>query len=128
MVAVHTAPFHGLITTVGITDLYRALNTTPGQSVARLDFQPVMTTVLGLHKAFDASPFAFGIDASVKGPHNEAGISRDGATTIDAYVRARVSRSLIASVRGWNITDERYAPILGYPAPGRTIELELSTK
>lgn len=128
IVAGHTAPFHGLVTTVGITNLYRALNTTPGQPVARLDFQPVMTTVLGLHKAFGASLIAFGIDASVKGPHNEGGISRDGATTIDAYVRARVSRSIIASVRGWNITDERYAPILGYPAPGRTVEFELSTK
>lgn len=127
-VSAHTAPFHGLVTTLAITNLYRALNTTPGQPVARIDFEPVMTTVLGLQKAFGVSPFAFGIDANVKGPHNEGGVSRDGATTFDAYVRARITRGLIASVRGWNITDERYAPILGYPAAGRTIEFELSTK
>ncbi len=128
VVAAHTAPYHGIVTTLGVTNLYRALNTTPGQPMARLDFEPVMTTVLGLQKAFGSSPIAFGIDAEVKGPHNEGGVARDGATTIDAYVRARLARSLIASLRAWNITNERYAPILGYPAPGRAIAVELSTK
>jgi vitamin B12 transporter len=128
VLSAHTAPFHGLITTVGITDMYRALNTTPGQPVSRLDFEPVMTASLGLEKPFGMSRIAFGVDANVRGPHNEAGISRDGFTTIDAYVRARVASGLIASVRGRNVADERYAPILGYPAPGRTVEFELSTK
>jgi outer membrane receptor protein involved in Fe transport len=108
--------------------MYRALNTTPGQPVSRLDFEPVTTTYLGLEKPFGSSPIAFGVTASVRGPHNESGVMRDGFTTLDAYVRARLAHGLIASVRGRNLSDERYAAILGYPAPGRTVEFELSTK
>ena len=48
----HTAPFHGLVATLGVTDMYRALNLTPGQAAVRLDFQPVATTTLGLEKPF----------------------------------------------------------------------------
>jgi vitamin B12 transporter len=124
----HTAPFHGLVATLGVTDMYRALNLTPGQPAVRLDFEPVTTTTLGLEKAFAGDAFAFGADAQIRGPHNESGVLRGGDTTVDAYLRGRFSRNLVASVRVYNLGDERYAPILGYPAPGRTVEFELSTR
>jgi outer membrane cobalamin receptor len=30
-------------------------------------------------------------------------------------------------VRGFNLGNQQYAPIFGYPAPGRTVYVELST-
>jgi outer membrane receptor protein involved in Fe transport len=123
-----TAPFHGFAVTAGITDVYRALNLTPGQPATRLDFQPVTTTVLGIERPFGPGRTAFGVNANVQSPHNEGGVARGGQTTVDAYVRERLSRDLVMSVRARNLGDERYAPIMGYPAPGRTIEVELATK
>jgi len=124
----HTAPFDGIVATLGVTDMYRALNLTPGQPAVRLDFEPVMTSTLGLEKPFGGNAFAFGVDAQVRSPHNESGLSRDGDTTVDAYVRGRFAQNLIGSVRVRNLGDERFTPILGYPAPGRTVEFELSTR
>jgi outer membrane cobalamin receptor len=43
-------------------------------------------------------------------------------------VRGRLSRDAVLSVRAANVGNERYQPILGYPAPGRTLEFELSTR
>jgi outer membrane receptor protein involved in Fe transport len=43
-------------------------------------------------------------------------------------VRGRFAQNLIGSIRVYNLGDERYAPILGYPAPGRTVEFEFSTR
>ena len=123
-----TAPFGGMVATLNVTDMYRALNLTSGQSAVRLDFQPVLSTVLGLERGFSRGAFAFGIDAQVQSPHNESGILRGGQTTVDAYARGRFAQNLIGSIRVYNLGDERYAPILGYPAPGRTIEFELSTR
>jgi vitamin B12 transporter len=124
----HTAPFHGMVATVGVTDMYRAQNLTPGQSAMRLNFQPVTTTTLGIERPFGGGATAFGINAATGSTHNEAGTPRGGQTIIDAYVRQRLARELIVSLRARNLGDERYAPVLGYPAPGRTIEVELSTR
>lgn len=128
VLSAHTAPLHGLVGTLGVTDMYRAENLTPGQTAVRLDFEPVMVTTLGLERTFAGGAFAFGADAQINGPHNESGVSRDGDTTVNAYVRGRLARDLVASVRARNLGNERYAPILGYPAPGRTVEFEFSTR
>ena len=123
-----TTPYRGIVTTLGITDMYRAQNLTPGQPASRLDFEPVTTIVLGFEHSFGTRGSAFGVDADAASPHNEGGVARGGQTTIDAYVRQRLARDLIASLRARNLGNERYAPVLGYPAQGRTLELELATK
>lgn len=123
-----TAPYNGFVTTVGITDMYRAQNLTPGAAASRLDFEPVTTIVLGLERPLRTNVTAFGVNAEIQSPHNEGGITRGGQTTIDAYVRQRLAHNLIVSLRGRNLGSERYAPVLGYPAPGRTVEVELATK
>ncbi|MBV8583186.1 MAG: TonB-dependent receptor, partial [Candidatus Eremiobacteraeota bacterium] len=128
IVSGHTAPLNGVVATVGVTDMYRAVNLTPGQTAARLDFEPVMTTILGVEHAFARTGVAFGVNANVRSPHVEEGVFRDGDTTIDAYVRGRIWSNAIASVRVYNLGNERYAPIFGYPAAGRTVEFELSTR
>jgi outer membrane receptor protein involved in Fe transport len=51
-----------------------------------------------------------------------------GQTTVDAYVRERFARDAILSLRVNNLGNEQYEPIFGYPAPGRTFVVELSTR
>jgi hypothetical protein len=50
------------------------------------------------------------------------------STSIDAYVRYKVSQDGLVSVRGFNLGDDREAPIFGYPSVGRRIVVELSTR
>jgi outer membrane cobalamin receptor len=52
----------------------------------------------------------------------------DGYTTADAFVRYQVSKSAILTARVSDFTNARYAPIFGYPAPGRSYEVELATR
>jgi outer membrane receptor protein involved in Fe transport len=43
-------------------------------------------------------------------------------------LRYKLQRSAILTFRARNLGDERYAAVAGYPAPGRTFWLELSTR
>ena len=54
--------------------------------------------------------------------------SFDAYTDADAYLRYRIAKGAILSLRLQNAGDERYAPIYGYPAPGRTFFVELATR
>ncbi len=124
-----TRPYHGFVSTLSVTDTYRAENLSPGVAASRLYFTPVLVSKLGLERAFGNGGYTFGAQANMFGPHTEsAGFNADGQTTVDVFVRGRLARDTVASVRLRNIGNERYQPLLGYPAPGRTIELELSTR
>jgi vitamin B12 transporter len=124
-----TRAFHGFVSTLSVTDTYRAENLTPGAPASRLLFTPVVVAKLGLERPFGRGGFAFGAQADVFGPHVESdGYNPDGQTTVDAFVRAKLSRDTVLSLRARNLGNERYSPVLGYPAPGRMIELELSTR
>jgi hypothetical protein len=39
-----------------------------------------------------------------------------------------MSKHAILTLRTQNFTDQRYAPIFGYPAPGRTYQAEIATR
>jgi vitamin B12 transporter len=122
-------PYHGFVTTLSITDTYRAQNVSPGAAATRLLFSPVFVSKLGLERAFAGGGYSLGAQANIFGPHEESsGFNPDGQTTVDVYLRGRLSRDAFLSLRARNIGNERYAPVLGYPAPGRTFELELSTR
>lgn len=124
-----TRPYHGFVSTLSVTDTYRAENLSPGAPAARLFFTPVFVTKLGLERGFGGGRVSVGAQADIFGPHNEsAGANADGQTTVDVFVRGRIARDTVFSVRANNIGNERYQPILGYPAAGRTIEFELSTR
>jgi len=124
-----TRPYHGFVTTLSLTDTFRAENLTPGAAAARLFFVPVLVSKLGLERAFAQGGYSLGAQANLYGPHVEStGVNPDGQTTVDVFVRGRLSRDAVFSVRAQNIGNERYMPFLGYPAPGRTIEFELSTR
>jgi vitamin B12 transporter len=129
-----TRPFHHLQASASVTDLYRALDTSTG---LRLPSTPPIVATLGLERPFDGGPLAFGARIRVAGsspdvPNFGGGPPfadpYDGYSVADAYVRYRVSPGAIATVRARNLGNERYAPIFGYPAPGRSVELELATR
>jgi vitamin B12 transporter len=123
-----TRPFDHLRFTGSVTDLYRALDTVTG---ARLPSTPPIVATVGLERAFDGGPLAFGLRARIVGSTPTDGPQPnpyDAYTDADAYVRYRVANNVILSVRAVNVGDERYEPIYGYPAPGRTIFLELATR
>jgi outer membrane cobalamin receptor len=49
-------------------------------------------------------------------------------TDADVYLRYRIAPFAIATIRLNDLGNERYEPIYGYPAPGRTIFFELATR
>ena len=125
-----TAPLNGITATVGVTDLYRALNLTPGNSPTRLSFEPVLTIDVGLEKPIGSLKGSFGFGAKVRiaGQHVEEAAPGSGETVADAYLSARIAARTIATLRARNLGNERYMPISGYPAAGRTIEIEFSQR
>jgi vitamin B12 transporter len=127
-------PLAGLRLSVSLTDLYRALDTSTG---LRLPSTPPIIATLGIERPFDAGSLAFGAHVRVVGtspdvPNIGSGPSLadpyDGYTTADAFIRYRIAKSAILSARVMNLTNQSYAPIFGYPAPGRTLQLELATR
>lgn len=132
-------PLGGLRVSASITDLYRALDTTTG---LRLPSTPPIVATLGVERPFNAGALAFGARVRVIGsapdvpnvnPVTFAGgppfaDPYDGYTSADAYVRYRITKATVLTARVRDLTGARYAPIFGYPAPGRTLELELATR
>jgi vitamin B12 transporter len=136
LATLRTRPAHGFVGTFSVTDTYKAANLTPGVPESRLLFTPVFVAKLGLEHGFGSGSFAYGAQANVFGPHEEEVFgsvgnvvaTNDGQTTADVYVRERFARNAILSLRVNNVGNEQDQPILGYPAPGRTFVVELSTR
>jgi vitamin B12 transporter len=129
-----TPPLGGLHLTASVTDLYRALDTASG---LRLPSTPPFVATLGIERPFDGGTLAFGarvrvIGASPDVPNPNGGPPLDdpydGYTNADAYVRYRITKAAVLSARVRDLTGARYAPLFGYPAPGRTLEIELATR
>jgi vitamin B12 transporter len=129
-----TRPFHHVRATASVTDLYRALETTTG---IRLPNTPPIVATLGLERPFDGGSLAFGLTLRVVGsvpdlPNPNGGPSladpNDASAVADAYVRYALRPHVVLSLRGRNVGNDRYAPISGYPAPGRTFQVELATR
>ena len=127
-------PIGGVRFAVSLTDLYRALDTTTG---LRLPDTPPITATLTIERPFDGGHFAFGAAVNLVGsspdvPNPNGGPPLadpyDAYTIGNAYVRYRVSARAVLTLRGQNIGNATYAPIFGYPAPGRSLQLELATR
>jgi vitamin B12 transporter len=133
-VTVATRPVHHVRLTAGFTNVFRALDTGTG---IRLPSTPPIVATLGIERGFDGGALAFGANVRIVGsspdvPNFGGGPSLadpyDASTVADAYVRYRVAPHVVLSVRGRNIGNDRYAPIFAYPAPGRTLQIELATR
>jgi len=133
MLTAKSPPFAGTVAEASVTDVYRALDL--GQ-MTRLPRNPVFQAVLGLNHPFGGANVAYGVNAAVVGstfapadaPFGSKGNLYDAYSTLDAYLRIKLDRNAIVSLRARNLGDQRYAPIAGYPALGRTFEAELSTR
>ena len=129
-----TAERRGFVTSLNVTDLYRAQNVDTG---ARLPNDPVISADLRLdytaHSARNVVD-SFGAIVAMSGPRGAADMAlpefdRAGAyTSLNAYLRLRAGRDMLLTIRGYNLGNERYAAVSGYPLPGRSFALELSTK
>jgi vitamin B12 transporter len=125
-----TRPYHGLIVNVSVTDVYKALDVATGDRLAR---NPVMQATLGFMHPFGRGRTEFGVNARIVGGDGDESFGAgpfayDGYTTLDAYVRYKIARDAILTLRSRNFGDEHYAAVAGYPAAGRTFSLELSTR
>lgn len=127
-----TVPFHGISTTLGVTDLYLANDVDTG---ARLPDDAVLAANLGLVYRGGATDRidAAGISERVVGSRGFVDPTQPlfdqpaAYGNLTAYVRVRIAQRGLLTLRGDNLGNERYAELSGYPMPGRTLTVELST-
>jgi vitamin B12 transporter len=126
-------PVAGFVVEGSLTNLYRALDVTTG---ARLPQNPVTQAALTLAHPFGgASRLAYGLRWGIVGSDGDdrANVTPlageyDAYDRLDAFVRYKLATDTVLSLRGSNLGNETYAPIFGYPAPGRSVQVEISTR
>ncbi|HTX58740.1 MAG TPA: TonB-dependent receptor [Verrucomicrobiae bacterium] len=133
--------YRHVVATLGVTDLYRALDLDTGTRIEGRG--PVLSANAGLRYVTSAaSRFdGFGANVSSNGvseaplvylPYTSTVIpwyARSAAsTTVGAYGGWRVAPRLVLTLRGFNLLDDRYAVYNGYPMPGRSFALELRSR
>jgi len=131
--AASSRPIGGLVAEASYTNLYRALDLTTG---SRLPRNPVGQASLSLtHPFLGDTRVSYGMRWGIVGSDGDdkANVTPligeyDAYDKLDAFFRYKVAKDTILSVRGTNLGNETYAPIFGYPAPGRSIQVELSTR
>ncbi len=123
--SIRTRSFHGISSSVALTDTYRALDLTG--PATRLPRRPVIGSDVTLEYANAQPGFvdSAGMLAYAVGPHDTPDTE---FTRVDGYVRFRAARHALVSLRVFNLGNERYADVSGYPMPGRTFSVELSTR
>ncbi|HET9031168.1 MAG TPA: TonB-dependent receptor [Candidatus Aquilonibacter sp.] len=127
-----TLPLNGVTFGLNATDLYRAEDLYLQE---RLPNDPVFT-VNGLLE-FTGRPTALvaggGIAVRIAGVREPLDLTEPAFaqssqySTSDAFVRLRVAPRALLSLRVNNLGNERYAEVSGYPMPGRSFTVTLST-
>ena len=127
-----TKPLDRVSATFNVTDLYRASNVDTG---ARLPNDPVLAANVGLivsgkvQGAFDEAGVLFHGESTRAWVSPEPAFEQSfGFTTLDAHVRFRMTDHLLLTLRGYNLGDSRYAEVSGYPMPGRSFAVQVTTK
>ncbi|MDQ2662604.1 MAG: TonB-dependent receptor [Candidatus Eremiobacteraeota bacterium] len=140
--AVQTVPRKGYYAKIDATNLYRAadLDTDPA-----LDFYagsrlpgrgPVFSgnLELGFAGAAGATIANAALVAHIAGDRGSVDRTQPlfdqpaAYTSVDAFVRFRLDTRALLSLRAYNIGNERYGEIGGFPRPGRSFVAELSTR
>jgi outer membrane receptor protein involved in Fe transport len=130
---VKTPPYRGLSVTLDATDLYTALDLTTG---ARLPNDAVFTANLGLQAAPSRSGWFGGAGigerlVGARGPIDQTQplfFQPIAYANLNGFIDFRLGRRLNLYVRGYNLGDERYAEVDGYPMPGRSFAVELQAR
>ena len=125
---VRSRPFHGFTTAVNFTDIYRAQNLTASEQ--RLPRRPVLVSNVELAYAGRTASLlaSAGIVAHTVGLNADPFGSAQPFTRVDAFARLRVAPAALLSLRVYDLGNERYEEAGGFPMPGRTFGLELSTR
>ena len=125
---VRTRPLNGFTARINVTDLYRAQNLTTLEQ--RLPRRPVIVSNAELAYAGAAQALlaSAGVVAHSVARSGDPFGAADPFTRVDAYARLRVAPRAIVTLRVNDLGNERYQEIGGYPMPGRTFALELSTR
>ena len=126
-------PYRGFVVQASYTDLYLAVDQLTG---ARLPENPVGQATLSLVHPFGRGNIEYGFRWLVVGSDGDdaanvappLSATYDAYNTIDAYVRYKLAPHAVLSVRGFNLGNTQYAPVFGYPAPGRRGYIEVSTR
>ncbi|HEV2642998.1 MAG TPA: TonB-dependent receptor, partial [Candidatus Elarobacter sp.] len=125
---VRTRPFHGVSARVNLTDVFRAQDLTAAEQ--RLPRRPVIVSNVEL--AYAGAPRALlasaGIVAHSVGLNADPFGSAQPFTRVDAYARLRVTPRALVSLRVYDLGGERYEESGGFPMPGRSFAVELSTR
>jgi len=128
-----TLPRHGISATLNATDLYLAQDL---DTQTRLPNDPVFSLNLGL--VYRGGARAWLSEAGI----SERAIGARGAvdpaqplfyqpaaySDLTAYTGFRLASKMLLTIRGYNLGNERYAEVSGYPMPGRTFAVELTAK
>jgi vitamin B12 transporter len=134
---VRTPPTHGYHLSLGVDNLYRAQDLDTNERLSGRG--PVFAVVSTLsYVAPPQSRFdGFTIEQRTQGPQEAAypylapqyALYEPATfTQVDASVGYRVTPTMIFSLRGYNLGNERYAIYAGYPMPGRAFSVELRTR
>ncbi len=129
-----TVPLHGIYTKLVVTNLYRAQDLVtdsrlPGRG-------PVLQANLELGYLGNAQSAVQGAAITVRNEGARGYVDPTqplfdqpvAYSDIGAFVRLRVSRGSLLTLRGFNLGNERYGEFAGYSMPGRSFALELSSK
>jgi vitamin B12 transporter len=123
-----TRPLHGFTARVNVTNVFRAQDLTRDER--RLPRRPAIVSNVEL--AYAGAPRALlaatGIVAHSVGLNADSFGSAQPFTRVDAYARLRVAPRALLSLRVYDLGGERYEESGGFPMPGRTFALELSTR
>ncbi|MDQ2680956.1 MAG: TonB-dependent receptor [Candidatus Eremiobacteraeota bacterium] len=136
--SLRTIPLHTLYAKLNLTDLYRAQNLDAGADGVRIAGRgPVIRAnfELGSQGTPGSLIESAGIIADVVGPRGAIDVSQPaflqqvGYTRLDGFLRVRLRRDALLSIRGYNLGNERYSDVYpGYPMPGRSFLVELSSR
>jgi vitamin B12 transporter len=132
----------GLYATLDVTNLYRAQDLDSDPKIDPLAGMrlpqrgPVFSANLELGYLGNANSFvnSFAISEFSQGPRGTVDLTQPlfdqpvAYSRLNAFVRLRVARRALLTLRGYNLGDERYAEVPGYPMPGRAFALELSSR
>lgn len=128
-----TRPYRGVAVTLNATDLYAAQNLS---NATRLPNDAVFTVNLGLEiSGARSGPFAgAGIAQRLVGARGPVDFTQPAFfqpvayANLSAHLDLRLDPRLSLILRGFDLGNERYAEVSGYPMPGRSFAVELQTK
>ena len=134
-----TNPIDHLVTTLGVTNLYRAQDLETNERINGRG--PVFATTLGFRyvtaasSRFDGAGVTITNSGAVEPPNvNTPYITvpywaqASAFTTVDAYAGVRIAPRFVLTLRGFNLLNDRYAVFSGYPMPGPSFSVELRSR